>query len=158
MPPIKLDKTDLNILRILQKNGKITNIQLSNEIGLSPAPTLERVRKLENSGVIKSYHATLNPEKVGIGITTFIQVTLGFHKAGAIKSFKEEISKIDEITECYHVTGQGDFLLKIVTKDIASYERLIIDKITAIEGMGQIQSLMVLSTIKDSKTLPLQYR
>lgn len=154
---IKLDKTDLKILRILQKNGKITNIQLSNEIGLSPAPTLERVRKLENSGVIKSYHAVLNAAKLGVNITTFMQVTLTYHKANSIQSFKEEVDNIDEIVECYHVTGQGDFLLKVVTKDIAAYERLILDKITNIEGMGQIQTIMVLSKYKDSKILPLEY-
>lgn len=154
---IKLDKTDLKILRILQKNGKITNIQLSNEIGLSPAPTLERVRKLENSGVIKSYHAVVNAAKLGVNITTFMQVTLTYHKANSIQRFKEEVDNIDEIVECYHVTGQGDFLLKVVTKDIAAYERLILDKITNIEGMGQIQTIMVLSKYKDSKILPLEY-
>ena len=133
---IKLDKTDLKILRILQKNGKITNIQLSNDIGLSPAPTLERVRKLENSGIIKSYHAVVNAAKLGVNITTFMQVTLSYHKANAIQSFKNEVDAIDEIVECYHVTGQGDFLLKVVTQDIHTYERLILDKITNIEGIG----------------------
>jgi Lrp/AsnC family transcriptional regulator, leucine-responsive regulatory protein len=155
---IKLDKTDLKILRILQNNGKITNIQLSNDIGLSPAPTLERVRKLENSGIIKSYHAVVNAAKLGVNITTFMQVTLSYHKANAIQSFKNEVDAIDEIVECYHVTGQGDFLLKVVTQDIHTYERLILDKITNIEGIGQIQTIMVLSCFKDSKTLPMDYQ
>jgi len=153
----KLDNTDLKILKILQENGKITNIQLSNEVGLSPAPTLERVRKLENSGIIRSYHAVVNADKLGMGIKTFILVTLSYHQKNAIQSFIDEVNKIDEITECHHTTGQGDFLLKIVTKDIQSYERLILDKITNVEGIGQLQTFMVLSTFKDSKLLPLGY-
>lgn len=139
----KLDSTDLKILKILQQNGKITNIQLSNEVGLSPAPTLERVRKLENSGIIKSYHAMVNASKLGMGIKTFILVTLSYHQKNAIQSFIDEINKIDEIVECHHTTGQGDFLLKIVTKDMASYERLILDKITNVEGIGQDRKSVV---------------
>jgi len=153
----KIDKTDLSILKILQKNGKITNVQLSHEIGLSPAPTLERVRKLENNGVIESYHALVNESKLGLSIKTFILLTLTHHKKDDIKSFIEEIDRIEEVVECYHVTGQGDFLLKVISKDIAAYERLILDKLTSFDGLGHIQSFMVLSCIKDTKLLPMDY-
>ena len=154
---VKIDKTDLAILKILQKNGKITNVQLSMDIGLSPAPTLERVRKLENGGIIESYHAMVNESKLGLTIKTFILLTLTHHKRSDIKSFKDAINSIDEVVECYHVTGQGDFLLKVVTQDIGAYERLILDKLTSLDGLGHIQSFMVLSCIKDTKLLPMNY-
>src|SRR5690606_28947075 len=126
----ELDKIDLQILKILQQNGRITNLQLSNEIGLSPAPTLERVRKIEQAGYIKSYHALVDEELVGLGIKTFIQVHLDFHKPDAIHTFIEEVNQIKEVTECHHVTGSCDFLLKAYVKDIKSYEQLIIKKIS----------------------------
>lgn len=125
---MELDKIDFNILKILQENGRITNLQLSQHIGLSPAPTLERVRKLENSGYIKSYHALVDEEKLGLGIKTFIQVSLDFHQQDTIQIFLKEIDEIKEITECHHVTGQCDFILKAYVKDIKTYEQLIMQK------------------------------
>src|SRR5690606_945593 len=100
----QLDKLDLKILRLLQENGRITNLQLSTNIGLSPAPTLERVRKLENSGYIKSYHALVDEEKLGLGIKSFIQVSLDFHTHNAIPEVVEAVKAIPEVTECHHVT------------------------------------------------------
>ncbi len=153
----ELDKIDLQILRILQENGRITNLQLSNEIGLSPAPTLERVRKLENSHYIKSYHALVDEEKLGLGIKTFIQVSLDFHKSNTIQTFLEEIQKIKEITECHHVTGQCDFLLKVYVRDIKSYEKLIMEKISAINVVKTFHTMMIMSTNKKEPTVPLEY-
>jgi Lrp/AsnC family leucine-responsive transcriptional regulator len=111
--PLELDKIDLQILKILQQNGRITNLQLSNEIGLSPAPTLERVRKLENASYIKSYHALVDEELLGLGIKTFIQVQLDFHKNNTIQIFLDEVKEIKEITECHHVTGQCDSIVPL---------------------------------------------
>ena len=153
----ELDKIDLQILKILQENGRITNLQLSNEIGLSPAPTLERVRKLENAQYIKSYHALVDEEKLGLGIKTFIQVSLDFHKSNTIDIFLKEIQKIKEITECHHVTGQCDFLLKVYVRDIKLYEQLIMDKITRIPVVKTFQTMMIMSTSKKEPTVPLEY-
>src|SRR3546814_6304632 len=94
-----LDKIDLHILRLLQKDGRITNLQLSNEVGLSPAPTLERVRKLENNGYIKSYHAAVNEEALGFGIKTFIQITVNLNMPDSRNNFIRKISEIDEVVE-----------------------------------------------------------
>ena len=124
----KLDKIDRKILEILQSNAKITNAQLSKEIGLSPAPTLERVKKLETSGIIKSYHAVLDPDKIGLGVSTFVMVNLKGHNKTNIDNFLSEINKIDEVIECHHVTGTGDFMLKIIAHDIASYQKLMLEK------------------------------
>ncbi len=154
---VELDKTDLQILKILQQNGRITNLQLSNEIGLSPAPTLERVRKLENSGYILSYHALVDEEKLGLGIKTFIQVSLDFHQNDTIQVFLDAIQEIKEITECHHVTGQCDFLLKVYVKDIKAYEQLIMQKISRISVVKTFQTMIIMSTNKKEPTVPLEY-
>ena len=153
----ELDKTDLQILKILQQNGRITNLQLSNEIGLSPAPTLERVRKLENSGYILSYHALVDEEKLGLCIKTFIQVSLDFHQNNTIQNFLEAIQEIKEITECHHVTGQCDFLLKVYVKDIKACEKLIMQKISRIIVVKTFQTMIIMSTNKKEPTVPLEY-
>lgn len=155
--PVEADRIDYQILKILQENGRITNLQLSNEIGLSPAPTLERVRKLENAGFIKSYHALVDEELLGLGIKTFVQVSLDFHKSNTIQTFIDEIRNIKEITECHHVTGQCDFLLKVYVKDIKSYERLIMDKISKISVVKTFHTMMILSTSKKEPAIPLEY-
>ncbi len=152
-----LDKTDLKILKILQENGRITNLQLSSEIGLSPAPTLERVKKLEQAGVITGYHAILDKKSMGIGLQAFMLVSLSGHKSTAIKKFVDDISQIEEIVECYHVTGSGDHLLRIMVADIASYEKLVMDKISTLEGVAQMQTMIVLSWTKESRVLPVKY-
>lgn len=153
----ELDKIDFRILKILQENGRITNLLLSQEIGLSPAPTLERVRKLEMAGYIKSYHALVDEEKLGLGIKTFIQIQLDFHKNNTIQIFLDEVNQIKEITECHHVTGQADFLLKVYVKDIKAYERLIMDKISKISVVKTFQTMMIMSTTKKEPIVPLEY-
>lgn len=155
MSAIKLDKIDRKILEILQANAKITNAQLSKEIGLSPAPTLERVKKLEVSGIIKSYHAKLDPASIGLGVTTFVHVTLIGHNKRNIEAFLEEINKVDEIIECHHITGSGDFILKVIAKDITAYQNLMLDKVSEIKEVDNMQSMVILSTFKDSKVLPV---
>tara|TARA_B100001175_G_C19450650_1_gene611136 strand:- start:438 stop:917 length:480 start_codon:yes stop_codon:yes gene_type:complete len=153
---IKLDIIDLKILRILQEKGRITNLLLSQEIGLSPAPTLERVKKLESSGVIESYHAQVNDSLMGIGIKAFISISLERQKVDSIVTFKEKIQATAEILECYQVTGNADYLLKVVVKDIPSFERLISTKLSQIEEIGQMQTMMILSKVKDSKVIPFE--
>jgi Lrp/AsnC family leucine-responsive transcriptional regulator len=151
----KFDQIDRNILEILQANAKITNAQLSKEIGLSPAPTLERVKKLENQGVILSYHAKLNLQEIGLGVSTFVQVTLVGHKKEFINRFVGRINEISEVVECHHITGQGDFILKIVAADIESYQKLMLEVISEIPEIDNMQSIIILSTFKDSKVMPI---
>ena len=121
----KLDKLDLKILRILQDNSKITNLELSKKIGLSPAPTLERVKKLESSGVIASYHASINTNILGLNVKTFVLVSLAWQRENALEKFLAKIKNIEEITECYIITGEADLLIKIICKDIPSYEHIL---------------------------------
>lgn len=155
MKTVKLDNTDRKILELLQRNSNITNALLAKEIGLSPAPTLERVNKLENSGIIKSYHAVIDPGSVGLGVSTFVMVTLKGHNKDNIDKFMQAIQKIDEVIECHHITGAGDFILKIVCADIAAYQQLMLEKVSNIDVVDSLQSMVILSTFKDSKVLPL---
>jgi DNA-binding Lrp family transcriptional regulator len=152
---MKLDHTDRKILEILQANAKITNAQLSKEIGLSPAPTLERVKKLENGGIIQSYHARLNPRAIGLGVQTFVTVTLKGHKKEHIDAFMNVVANIPEVVEVHHITGQGDFILKIIAPDIVSYQRLLVESINEIPEIDSTQTTVVLSTFKDSMALPI---
>ncbi len=152
-----LDKIDLKILRILQENAKITNLQLSGEIGLSPAPTLERVKKLETAKLIQGYYTQVNEEALGIGVKAVIQITLARQLENAISNFKKEINKIPEIMECYQVTGNADYILIVLLKDIRDFENLISQRLSKVEEIGQMQTMVILSKIKDSKLLPLDY-
>jgi Lrp/AsnC family leucine-responsive transcriptional regulator len=151
----KIDATDRKILDILQANSNITNAQLAKEIGLSPAPTLERVNKLEGSGVIRSYHAVIDPAKVGLGVSTFVMATLKGHNKENIEKFITAIRSIKEIVECHHVTGAADFILKIVCVDIGSYQQLMLERVSNIDVVDSLQSMVILSTFKDSKSLPI---
>jgi DNA-binding Lrp family transcriptional regulator len=152
-----LDKIDLKILKFLQANSKITNLDLSKKIGLSPAPTLERVKKLESSGIIKSYHAQVNPQVIGLSVKTFVLVSLAWQKENALDNFIAKVAEIDEIVECYIITGEADFLMHLVCKDIPTYEQLLFKTLSKIEEIERLKTLMTLSTVKDSKVLPFDY-
>lgn len=153
----KLDRIDLKILKILQENSKITNLDLSKKIGLSPAPTLERVKKLEQSSIVESYHAQINPQSIGLNVQTFVLVSLAWQKENALNQFLEKIKSIDEIVECYIITGEADFLIKIICKDIPTYEQLLFKTLSQIEEIERLKTLMTLSTVKNSKVLPFEY-
>jgi DNA-binding Lrp family transcriptional regulator len=155
MAKAKLDSIDRKILELLQANSNITNAQLAQEIGLSPAPTLERVKKLETQDVIKSYHAVVDMASVGLGVCTFVTVSLKGHNKDNIEKFIKAISKIPEVVECHHVTGQADFILKVVAPDIPAYQNLMLEKVTNIEVVDNMQSTVILSTFKDSRVLPI---
>ena len=153
----KLDRIDLKILRILQESSKITNLDLSKKIGLSPAPTLERVKKLEHNGVIKSYHALVDPQAIDLKVQTFVLVSLAWQKEKALDHFLDKIRAIDEITECYIITGEADFLIKVICADIPTYEQLLFKTLQQIEEIERLKTLMTLSTVKSAKVLPYEY-
>jgi len=153
----KLDKIDLKIIKILQENSKITNLDLSKKIGLSPAPTLERVKKLENNNIISSYHAEINPQALGLNVKTFVLVDLAWQKENALENFIQKLKEIDEVVECYIITGEADFLLQIVCKDIPTYEKILFKTLSQIEEIERLKTLMTLSTVKDLKVLPYNY-
>ncbi len=152
---LKLDAIDRKILELLQRNSNITNAQLAQEVGLSPAPTLERVKKLETAGIIKSYHAVVDTASVGLGVSTFVMASLKGHNKENITKFITAISAIPEIVECHHLTGEADFILKIVAPDIPSYQKLMLEQVSNIEVVDNLQSMVILSTFKDTKIVPI---
>ena len=152
---MKIDKIDKKILEILQRNAKITNAQLSKEIGLSPAPTLERVRKLESKGIISGYNAKLDMSKIGLGVSTFVMVTLKGHNKKNLVSFLDKIKDVNNVIECHHITGSADFILKVVSQNIESYQELMLETVSEIEVTDSLQSMVILSTFKDNKVMPL---
>ncbi len=150
-----IDSIDKKILDVLQENGRITNLHLSNLIGLSPAPTLERVRKLEKAKILKSYHAEVDATKLGYDLSVSIQVTLARQIENAMQKFSSQIQQIEEVVECVQVTGDYDYLLRVIVKDVRGLDVLINEKISRIEVIGQLKSNVILSTIKSSKKVPL---
>ncbi|MEZ5174102.1 MAG: Lrp/AsnC family transcriptional regulator [Bacteroidia bacterium] len=153
----KLDAIDLKILLHLQQNARITNLELSKEIGLSPAPTLERVRKLEKLQIIEGYHARLNAGKLNLGVSFMVQVSLKNQNEDDLSHFRKHIKSINEIVDCYQVTGNADFILKIVARDIPAFEKLILKEISSLSEVKNIQSTLILSEVKKSNILPLAY-
>lgn len=153
----KLDAIDMHILRLLQEDGRITNLELSNRIGLSPAPTLERVKKLEKAKVIESYHAQLNKQKLNLGVSALMMITLSRQFGDSMSRFKEKIKQIPEIMECYQITGNADYMLKVMVKDMPAFEKLISGTFSQIEEIGHLQTMIVVSDVKQSRVLPLTY-
>lgn len=151
----QLDETNLQILRLLQADGSITNADLSRKIGLKPPSVLQRVRRLEQLNLIKGYTAHLNAEELGFGLTIFAQVSLALHQDQPIENFVKSVSEINEVMEVHHVSGEFDFLLRIVVQNMRHYEQLIRDQLSTIKGMGKLQSCFVLASPKESYALPI---
>lgn len=157
MPQTKFDSVDRNIIQILQKEGRIANKELSERIGLTTTPTLERVRRLEREGIIEGYTARVNKESVGRGFVAFVKVTLKVHQLNLLEEFTSAIQEIPEILACYHTTGDGDFLLQVVAKDTKDYEQLMRNKLTTLPDVERLHTSIVLNTIKEQSPIPVYH-
>lgn len=152
---INLDLTDKKILNLLQQNSKANIKEIALKIGLTQTPTYERIKRLEKDGVIKNYIAVLDKEKVGYTIEVFCQVTLLVHSKDMITRFENAINKIDEVMECFHVAGNYDYLLKIIVKDMNSYQAFLKNKLSVLDSVANVQSTFVMSSTKDNTGLSL---
>jgi len=152
---INLDLTDKKILNLLQQNSKANIKEIALKIGLTQTPTYERIKRLEKTGVIKNYIAVLDKEKVGYMVEVFCQVTLSVHSKEMITRFENAINKIDEVMECFHVAGNYDYLLKIIVKDMNSYQAFLKNKLSVLDSVANVQSTFVMSSTKDSAGLNL---
>ena len=150
-----LDDIDKKVLNLLQDNGRITNAQLAKEVGISPPPTLDRVRKLEKNGYIQKYVALVDPKKLDRGTMAFVSVSLRLHQKDAIQEFVNEIQKIPEVLECHHITGEEDYLLKVVIKDIEHYKQFLLDKLTQFDGISKIKTSFIMNTLKQETRIPV---
>lgn len=150
-----LDAIDRKILARLQTNARIANVELSDAVGLSPAPCLRRVRALEESGVIRRHVTLLDPGAVGLPVSVFVHVSLERQIEKALRRFETAIATRPEVMECYLMTGDADYLLRVVCADLAAYERFLLDHLTQIPGVASIRSSFALKQVKYSTALPV---
>lgn len=150
-----LDKIDTQILGILQHNSNRTTKSIADELGMTTSPVFERIKKLEREGYIKKYVAVLDNKKIGLKLTVFIGITLQGHTRSYLEKFVTEINNFPEIIECHRVSGNFDYLLKLVVEDIQAYEHFIISKLTLLPYLGNVQSLITLSTGKETNEINL---
>ena len=152
---LDLDAIDLRILAALQENARIANTELAAAVGLSPAPCLRRVRALEEDGVIRKHVSLVNPGAVGLPVSVFVSISLERQVEEALKRFERVIRARPEVMECYLMTGDADYLLRVVCADLAAYERFVLDHLTKVPGVSSIRSSFALKQVKYSTALPL---
>ena len=151
---IRLDARDLDILRALARDGRITNARLAETVGLSASPCWERVRKLEEAGVIEGIHARIALRRLGAHVTVFVTVELSDHTAAAFRRFETAMAGYDEVTACWALGGGFDYLLQVVTRDIEAYQRLIDQMLEARIALARYFTYVVTKTVKDSPLPP----
>ena len=144
----RIDRIDLKILRVLQGNGRMSNIELSRQVNLSPAPCLARVRRLEKTGYINGYKAELNPELLGLSLLAYVEVTLDRTTPDVFERFKQAVRDVPEIEECHMVAGGFDYLIKVRSPDMDAYRRILGEKIATIPGVLQTHTYVVMEQVK----------
>jgi DNA-binding Lrp family transcriptional regulator len=153
---LMLDNVDNALLRALQTDGRLSNVELSRKISLSPPATHTRLKRLEKDGYIRQYTAVVDREKAGYDLLCFIHIGLQMHQVTQVEKFREATRKMPEVLECHHITGEYDYLLKVVLKNRKDLERFVVDKITPIPGVARIHTSLVLAEVKATMALPLE--
>ncbi|WP_106753630.1 Lrp/AsnC family transcriptional regulator [Pannonibacter carbonis] len=152
MPP--LDTKDRQIIRALQEDGRLTNQDLAEKVNLSPSPCLRRVRLLEERGVITGYAAKVDPAACGLEITAFIRISLQRHEGANVSDFEARVRRIPEILACYLMTGEADYLLRVVVADLKAYEAFVRDQLHHIPGIASINTSLVYGVVKETSVFP----
>jgi len=152
-----MDTIDKNIIETLQRQGRMTNVELARMNDLAPSSMLDRVRRLEERGVIKSYRAVLDPKAIGYQVQAMIMITLDHHQAGSIDSFESRICAVPEVKTCYHLTGQYDYIAHLVVRDIEHLGEMVKHHIGSIPGVEKQETFLVLSTIQEDEGYSLEY-
>lgn len=150
----RIDAKDLQIVRALQRDGRLSNLDLAAQVNLSPSPCLRRVRLLEEAGVIRGYSADVDPKGVGLHITAFIRITLQRHDRDAVERFETSVQKMDEVLDCHLMTGEADYLLRVMVRDLEAYEAFVRNRLHAITGINSINTSLVYGTVKSSRVFP----
>lgn len=146
----ELDDKDVQLLRLLQKNAKLTVKELAKEVNLSTSPVFERVKRLEQEGYIKRYAAVLDAEKLNRGFTVFCQIKLKIHDRSVGYDFVKEILEIEEVAECYNISGDFDFLLKVQVRDMKHYQDFVFNKLGSVDSIGSTHSTFVMAEVKNN--------
>lgn len=155
-PAPDLDAIDLHILDALQREGRLSNVELARRVNLSPSPCLARVKTLEQRGLISGYVALCDPLALGLSVNVFISVSLERQRKDALEIFEQGISEHPEVMECYLMTGDSDYLLRVVVRDMQSLERFIVDQLAKIPGVASIRSSFALKQVRYKTALPLE--
>jgi DNA-binding Lrp family transcriptional regulator len=155
MRRVKLDRIDRRILSDLQQKGRMTNVELASRAGISAPPCLRRVRALEEAGFIRGYHADLNPELLGYGVTVFAQVGLSSQAEADLKAFESLMRSWPEVRECHMLAGETDFLLKIAAIDWDAYQRFLTTRLTAAPNVSHVKSALAIRTSKSEPGVPI---
>ncbi|MEM7777100.1 MAG: Lrp/AsnC family transcriptional regulator [Pseudomonadota bacterium] len=155
MASFTLDNVDRRILAALQENGRITVSELAESIGLTPSPCLRRLRLLEQSGIIRGYTALVDQVWVGLPVSVFVSIKLERQDEASMERFETAVRRCPEVLECYLMTGPRDYLLRVVARDLADYERFVKDTLTRLDGIANIESSFALGQVKHSNVLPL---
>ncbi|MET0680872.1 MAG: Lrp/AsnC family transcriptional regulator [Burkholderiales bacterium] len=155
MPDEPLDAIDRTILDRLQDHARLSNVELARAVNLSPSPCLARVRRLEERGLIRRYVTLLDPVKLGLTVSVLVQVTLEKQIEPALQAFEKAIRARPEVMECYLMTGDADYLLRVVVPDVPAFERFILDFLSRVPGVGNIKSSFALKQVKYQTALPL---
>lgn len=156
MPNPKLDDIDRRIVQALQADGRMSIQDLAAQVGLSPSPCARRVKLLEEAGVIKGYVAVIDQEKLGLPVSVFASIKLERQREEDLDRFEEAVSRWPEVLDCYLMTGQRDYLMRIVAADLEAYERFIKDKLTRLENIASIETSFALGQVKRSEALPIE--
>lgn len=153
-----IDRTDKHILRVLQKEGRISNLELAERTSLSPSPCLRRVKRLEDEGIISSYVARLDPDRLGLKLMALIHISLDRHTPDRFENFEKLVSGFEEVLECFLITGQqADYLLKVIVPDMEHYQHFLLGKLTRIEGVTGVHSSFVMRKAVEITILPLAH-
>ena len=152
---MKLDAVDLRILHELQADGSLSNVELARRVHLSPSPCLARVKALETAGVISRYVALANAAALGLGLNVFISISLKAQNKEALADFEQRIAEQDEVMECYLMTGDSDYLIRVALADMAALERFILEQLSPIPGIEKIRSSFALKQVRYKTALPL---
>ncbi|AKH20102.1 Lrp/AsnC family transcriptional regulator [Sedimenticola thiotaurini] len=155
---MKLDRIDRRILTEMQQNGRISNLELAERVGLSPTPCSRRVKQLEEAGIIRQHVTLLNPDRLNLKLTALIQISMDRHTPDRFENFQARVATFPEVVECSLITGQAaDYLVKVVVPDMDAYQQFLLGKITRIEGVSGVQSSFVMQQIINKTALPLDY-
>ncbi|MEE2740024.1 MAG: Lrp/AsnC family transcriptional regulator [Pseudomonadota bacterium] len=150
-----IDDIDLQILGELQNDGRMTNVELARKVGLTAPPCLRRVRALEESGAITSYHAVVDPAMLGYTITVFAMVSLKSQAEADLKAFQEHVDGLPEVRECHMLNGEIDFILKVVARDLQSFQQFLTSKLTPAPNVGSVKTSLTIRTSKNQPGVPL---
>lgn len=151
----KIDDINKKILDLLQENSSITNADLAEKLSLSPTTVFDRVKKMEQEGIISKKVVLLNPAKVGKETIAFISISMSGHSANSVKNFRKSIEDLPEVLECYHISGEDDFILKVIVENMQCYEDFLLHKLIALKNIGKIRTSFVMSTVKYQTKIPL---